>query len=952
MSESYEVKAILTAEDKNFSSTFASAEKTASGFGSNIMKTVGLGMLQGAGQKVFGMVTDMLSSSMDGAISRIDTLNQFPKMMEISGYATRELADSVVNDLSNAIDRLPTKLDDVVSATQSLTMLNGDVERSGKLAMALNDAFLASGSSSEDAARGMKQYSQMMAKGKVDAQSWYTLQETMGAALKKTAEALGYEGPNAMNELYDALQNGTVTFEEFEDQLMALDEGVGGFRDTARAASEGIATSWTNIKTAVSKGVASMISALDQAMQDAGFGSIVDNLDNIKAAIKATFEGLSGAIGPVFAMIAPYLQTFIEYAGQVGSAFGEAFGAVGEALGSTISEFLNSESTLESFKQICEGVANALKSVAGFIKDHAQEIADLAPKVLQAYIAYSLFKSALSIGGKVKTAGKALQKLGEKLGLLPSQTKPAKPPLDDLGDSMDSAGQSTSGFMDVLAGAAALLAFGAMVVMVAFGFKLLADAAVQVADSGPAAIGVLFGMVAAIAALMAVASYVGPGLTAGAVGMLAFGAAMIMIGVAGILAAVALQMVAAVLPTVVTYGTDGAVAITALGAALLVFAVGAALAGVAGIVLGAGLIVAGAGALVLAAGLLVLGAVCLVVGNGLTVLGGLFEAFGNTVNTILQGLSTVITAFGEAVTSILTAVAGIFDSMGTAALNAGLGAESLANGIQKLVNLPLGDLSGTLAAVALGLKSISKNADGLQTAGSGMTQIANGLMKIQGSASGASAGLSSFSSAVRSAASSVRAGMNQISSSASSGMNRFNSAMNSGASRAISISSRMISSILSTMRSGASGTYSVGLMIGMGLANGMMAALGAVTAAANALVAQANRAAAAKAQIGSPSKITRQYGEWWGLGFALGIESMYGRVQDASEGLIGPVNEQMRDLEGMELSDQFDYYRNEEYVIYVPLEINGKEIAKATAKYNREEIDALNQMENAVRGIR
>ncbi|VED99411.1 minor tail protein [Streptococcus pyogenes] len=46
-----------------------------------------------------------------------------------------------------------------------------------------------------------------------------------------------------------------------------------------------------------------------------------------------------------------------------------------------------------------------------------------------------------------------------------------------------------------------------------------------------------------------------------------------------------------------------------------------------------------------------------------------------------------------------------------------------------------------------------------------------------------------------------------------------------------------------------------GAYIGQGLAQGMYSALGAVTAAANALVAQAERAARAKAMIHSPSRL-------------------------------------------------------------------------------------------------
>ena len=73
----------------------------------------------------------------------------------------------------------------------------------------------------------------------------------------------------------------------------------------------------------------------------------------------------------------------------------------------------------------------------------------------------------------------------------------------------------------------AMIAFGASLLMVSAAFYVLSSAAINLASAGPLAIGVMVGMVAAIAGLMIVAKMVGPALTAGAVGLLAFGAAVL-----------------------------------------------------------------------------------------------------------------------------------------------------------------------------------------------------------------------------------------------------------------------------------------------------------------------------------------------------------------------------------------------------------------------------------------
>ena len=71
----------------------------------------------------------------------------------------------------------------------------------------------------------------------------------------------------------------------------------------------------------------------------------------------------------------------------------------------------------------------------------------------------------------------------------------------------------------------------------------------------------------------------------------------------------------------------------------------------------------------------------------------------------------------------------------------------------------------------------------------------------------------------------------------------------------------------------------------------MRSALGAVTAAANALVAQAERAAKAKAIIKSPSHLFRDEVGWWiGLGIARGIDDSAPEVANSLDYIRDQVN--------------------------------------------------------------
>lgn len=112
--------------------------------------------------------------------------------------------------------------------------------------------------------------------------------------------------------------------------------------------------------------------------------------------------------------------------------------------------------------------------------------------------------------------------------------------------------------------------------------------------------------------------------------------------------------------------------------------------------------------------------------------------------------------------------------------------------------------------------------------------------------------------------------------------NGITNGIRSGIGSATAAMSAMLSSIRSTAMSGVSSMRYAGSMIGQGLAQGMYSALGAVTEAANALVAQAERAAQAKAKIHSPSRLFRDnVGRYIAQGIAVGIEQNSSDVVDS-----------------------------------------------------------------------
>jgi len=255
--------------------------------------------------KVASSAFKVVAQSLDAAISRFDTMQKYPKVLGALGFSAEESKKSITQ-LADGIDGLPTKLDDVVASTQQFTSITGDLETSTDTVLALNNAFLASGASAADASRGTDQYSQMLSSGVVDLESWKTLQETMPLALQKTAEAMGFVGSTAQRELYTALKEGKITFRDFQNQLIELGTGTGMLADLAKENSMGIATSFGNLRNAVAKNVANIITKVDEMTKEVTGKSIAENIDSLKVIVNSSMA----AIGDSIEKATPYVIAF------------------------------------------------------------------------------------------------------------------------------------------------------------------------------------------------------------------------------------------------------------------------------------------------------------------------------------------------------------------------------------------------------------------------------------------------------------------------------------------------------------------------------------------------------------------------------------------------------------------------------------------------------------------
>lgn len=546
--------------------------------------------------KAFDVVRDAVGS----AVSRFDTLQKYPTVMNALGYSTRDVAKST-EILDKGIRGLPTSLDSITAIAQQLGPLTGSATKASKSAIALNNAFLASGASVADSSRGLQQYTQMLSTGKVDMMSYRTLMETMPIALRKVANAFGYTGKSAEQDLYKALQSGEVTVDQLNDKFIELNKGADGFADLAKKNTNGIATSFANAKTAVVRGVANMITAINKGLTDNGLPSIQQMIQSAGNSISNTFGKIAKAIPPAIAAIAPFVKALKPIAPLLKVVVGAFIG-----LG-VIAMF---SSKIAPAITVFSAMGNGLKKLSGVTGGATSKLGGLLQKL-----------NPFSSSGKAASDG--LEKTAEGTSKLGKEAPKA------------STGAST------LAKNVSLIGIG--VGAAAAGMGLLVMAVSQLAETGTAGAIAMTGVTVAVAALVAVFTVAGKILgSIGPQAAIAYG------GMAVLVAAFALLTVA--VTAFASTGNQGIVALTALTVAIIaITAVMAAL---------SPLLTAGAvGLLAFGAAILMVGAGIGLATAGIAMLITAFNNFNTSAQTIVSTMTAIGTGFAMMFTSFITTLA-------------------------------------------------------------------------------------------------------------------------------------------------------------------------------------------------------------------------------------------------------------------------------------------------------
>lgn len=327
---------LLTPKFDNLTSSISrqldSAFAGSSGIGSKAGAKTGAAFSSGVGAKVgavagivsavTGKAFTAISRSLDSAISRVDTMNNFPKVMAGLGYGA-DAATSSIDKMSDHLTGLPTRLDAMTSSVQKIVPTVKDVGKATDIMLAFNDALLAGGASTQVQEAALEQFCQVLAKGKPEMEDWRSIVTAMPGQMDQVAKSM--LGPTAStNDLYNALKTGKVSVEDLEDAFISLDKngyaGFDSFAQQAKTGTAGIATSMANLQNSVTKAVAACIDAIGVENITApiqGATTLIKNFGNAIAGSIADIRGtLSEFSGDMSSVAAPIVAQVISFVAQ------------------------------------------------------------------------------------------------------------------------------------------------------------------------------------------------------------------------------------------------------------------------------------------------------------------------------------------------------------------------------------------------------------------------------------------------------------------------------------------------------------------------------------------------------------------------------------------------------------------------------------------------------------
>lgn len=505
----------------------SAGEKAGTAAGTNMAKSIGKAV---AGTAVAAKVGKGLADSWKEVDSALDTV-------AVKTGATGDSLEDLGDSMKRVASSVPT---DFAAAGDAIGEVNTKFQLTGEELEDLSTQFIKFAQiNNTDVTKSVDTVANTMAAFGQDASTATDVLDAMTAA----GQATGI----GMDELGKALQKNAPQFVEMGMSV----EDAAGMMATFNAAGLTTADTSTALRTAM-KNAAKDGWTLEESIR--AFGRTMNSdkveLDKLQAAIDLFGAKAGPAIYNAFKNGTISAEDFE-------TAMGDVSGTVSETFEATLDPTDRFQQAMNGLKtigaELVEGLMPALNVLADVLVPAISKVADVFNS-----LPTGVKTAIVAIGGIAAVAG-PLSSLGGNIagifgklaGIFSGIGGAASNAAGGLSTIASSAAgvagpasSAASGLGSMAGGALQIVAVGASFALVGVGLKLIADGAVAIAQGGPEAGFAMLGLVAAVTAFMGVAALLGPMLTAGAVGIAAFGAAVLAIGGGIALATTGIAMMA------------------------------------------------------------------------------------------------------------------------------------------------------------------------------------------------------------------------------------------------------------------------------------------------------------------------------------------------------------------------------------------------------------------------
>lgn len=919
MAESYSVTAILSAQDKNFSSVFGSAQGAADSLAGKLKSGLGFGVLVGIGQKAFSTLTGSVSGFTGELEATSAAWQTFSKNAEMNGHTAEQIA-ATKKELQSFAQQTIYSASDMATTYAQLDAVGI------KSAESLVKGFGGIAAAAENPQQAMKTLSQqgvqMAAKPKVAWQDFKLMLEQTPAGIAAVADEMGM----TTSEMVQAVQAGEVATDDF----FAAIQKVGTSADFTD-----LATSYKTTGQALdglSETVTNTLMPAFEVFQTHGIGAIekviglVEKFDGQKLAdsVSGLFDAFqSGGITGVMNQVSGMLDSFGKLAPSLVTTGTQMVTSLVQGVAAGAPQFITGAITvvggfasglLANAPTLLASGVQLVTSIAQGISANLPRMAQGAAQALQAFAGNLMANLPIILSGAAQIVTSLVSGI---IGALPRLAAGAVGIIGTLATGfIQNLPQIIQTGVQIIASLAMGLigGIGTLVSMVPQIFGTIKDAVINtdwlsvgkqiitaIGDGIMGAIGGIGGKVGEL--LGGIGDWITGGNKAGTD-----------------YATAASESITANTPTVSTAVTTAATMATDTSAnMLLAGGTQSGLSMMTGLSTG---ITANTGLLTDSTNTAMASATSIL--NDGTIQSDADSAGQGLVESAASGIDAGASAAESAIQSTMaSALSAVSDSSSEASSAGQQLGTSIIDGFTMGIE-PLGETAQT--SIQSMVTSVQEGAASLQSAGQQAgARFSNGIRTGLTQASSvartsAKAIISALKSSVSPAqaagrqagakfAAGIRAGMSAARSAGTTigknAVNGMKAAASSARSAGVSIGSKFASGVSSrtgsarsagsslahAAKSGMSGvsTTSIGAYMGQGLANGINSKYGTVASAARRLANVAAQAMRDAARVASPSKVTKQIGGYIGAGLGIGIQSKTSFVQRTASRLVSNV---------------------------------------------------------------